>query len=73
MAVYRFDCTLDVSLQNGKEVRLRKVVAAAAADSVQEAQGYVRSLATEMCHDAGSNWFDAPVEDVRVVASRRLV
>lgn len=68
---FHFECKLRVSLQNGEDVTVWKTVAVEASSGT-EAQSHVRSIATEMCHDAGSRWFDVPVEDVEVLSSRSV-
>lgn len=64
--VFRFTTALRVTLVNGETVRITREVVVEDTDEVQAHRG-VHSVAAELCHDAGSDWFDAPVVEVEVV------
>jgi hypothetical protein len=65
-----FDVHVTVHLEDGSTPSMRLDVPVEA-PSEDVARGYLKSVATEVCHDEGSNWFDAPVshldDDMRVL------
>jgi hypothetical protein len=69
--LFRFYTELHVTLANGEAVNIHREILVEAPDA-DYAQLHLRSVATEMCHDAGSDWFDAPVDDVRIVNAARV-
>jgi hypothetical protein len=67
MKTYRFSTDLQCFLADGKVTELRRYDVAVEADSAEQAREHLRSIATEMVHDAGSQLLDAPLDylDVR--------
>jgi hypothetical protein len=71
MPVYRFRAHLRVRLQDGSRVQRLQDIAIDAGFEAQ-ARGWLPTIATDICHDAGSRWFDAPPEAVRVLGASRI-
>jgi hypothetical protein len=68
MARYRYRAHLRVELQDGTRTeRLQEI--RIEADDETLARSWLPTIASDMCHDAGSRWFDAPPEKVSVLAA----
>lgn len=65
---FTFRTTLSVLLQGGMIDTIMRDIAVEGYDA-EDAQSHLRSVATELCHDQGSRWFDAPVEEVDIVTA----
>lgn len=68
MANYRFRTLLQIQLQDGTRTeRLQEI--RIEADDETLARSWLPTIASDMCRDAGSRWFDAPPERVNILAA----
>lgn len=70
MRTFEFVCDLVCTLADGSTDTLRVKRILIEADSAEQAREYLNSVATEMVHDAGSRWLDAPLECLEVRNAR---
>ena len=65
MKTYTFATRMRCRLTNDTVVITRNVRVEATSEA--QARSYLPALAWETCDDAGSRWFDAPLESVQVL------